>query len=456
MTTNYAPNATGLIANPQYRGTWSANVASVPIAAAAAAAAAANHSFNVNPHLRYASFTGLTPYPTAYTTAHPVQRVNSATSPANTNSSSSSQGGAMSTSHNTNANSSCASANGGGSTSGASGNTNGGSGGSKNGGDNELSKTNLYIRGLGQNTTDKDLINMCSQYGNITSTKAIMDKTTNKCRGYGFVDFENDVCAENAVKGLQAKGIQAQMAKVGISSIIRRTTNHQEQDPTNLYFANLPLNFKENDLENMLAKYGTVISTRVLRDEVNMSKGVGFARMETKDKCEKIIQSLNGTHLSGAKEPLLIKFADGGPKRRLHKNDGGHVTYDTSGFQQNGITTTPILPATAITPYTRHYNTAQPIAGYSVPAQWVPQYIVQPAPHMTQMDYIAASPHPNTYPYCAATPSIIHTVPIAASEEHPPNAVSPEDYQQFPLKWYYPDTRYYNGINGIQMDFNVI
>ena len=43
--------------------------------------------------------------------------------------------------------------------------------------------------------------------------------------------------------------------------------------------------------------------------------------METKDKCEKIIQSLNGTHLSGAKEPLLIKFADGGPKRRLHKND---------------------------------------------------------------------------------------------------------------------------------------
>lgn len=50
------------------------------------------------------------------------------------------------------------------------------------------------------------------------------------------------------------------------------------------------------------------------------------------------------------------------------------------------------------------------------------------------LQYIAASPHPNTYPYCAATPSIIHTVPIAASEEHPPNAVSPEDYQQFPLK----------------------
>ena len=44
--------------------------------------------------------------------------------------------------------------------------------------------------------------------------------------------------------------------------------------------------------------------------------------MDTKDKCEKIIQALNGTMINGAKDPLLIKFADGGPKnKRLHKSD---------------------------------------------------------------------------------------------------------------------------------------
>lgn len=63
MTANYAPNAAGLIANQQYRGaTWGPNV-SVPIAA--------NHSYNVNPQIRYASFTGLTPFPATYAT-HPV------------------------------------------------------------------------------------------------------------------------------------------------------------------------------------------------------------------------------------------------------------------------------------------------------------------------------------------------------------------------------------------------
>lgn len=122
------------------------------------------------------------------------QRVPTASSPANTNSSSSSatgsRSGTMSTSLSNNA--------------------------IQGQQAEQLSKTNLYIRGLNQNTTDKDLVNMCSQYGTITSTKAILDKNTNKCKGYGFVDFESPVAAEGAVKALVAKGIQAQMAKVGI------------------------------------------------------------------------------------------------------------------------------------------------------------------------------------------------------------------------------------------------
>lgn len=48
-----------------------------------------------------------------------------------------------------------------------------------------LSKTNLYIRGLQANTIDQDLYSMCSRFGQISSTKAIMDKPTGCCRG-GF------------------------------------------------------------------------------------------------------------------------------------------------------------------------------------------------------------------------------------------------------------------------------
>ncbi|XP_011312670.1 protein alan shepard-like [Fopius arisanus] len=129
-----------------------------PTAAAAAAPAAAQ--MPVGQHLPPTA----NPY-TATTYAQHAsyggQRVPTASSPANTNSSSSSatgsQSGTMSTNHSNNA--------------------------MQGQQPEQLSKTNLYIRGLNQNTTDKDLVNMCSQYGTIISTKAILDKNTNKCRG---------------------------------------------------------------------------------------------------------------------------------------------------------------------------------------------------------------------------------------------------------------------------------
>ena len=44
--------------------------------------------------------------------------------------------------------------------------------------------------------------------------------------------------------------------------------------------------------------------------------GVGFARMESREKCEQIIQQYNGSSLQGAKDALLVKFADGGSKKK--------------------------------------------------------------------------------------------------------------------------------------------
>ncbi|XP_063233086.1 protein alan shepard isoform X4 [Bacillus rossius redtenbacheri] len=346
-------------------------------------------------------------------------------------------------------------------------------------GGEQLSKTNLYIRGLNQNTTDKDLVNMCMSYGTIISTKAILDKNTNKCKGYGFVDFDSPVSAEAAVKALQAKGIQAQMAKVGISwTRSRRLPTQQEQDPTNLYIANLPLNFKETDLDQLLNKYGQVVSTRVLRDTSGQSKGVGFARMDSKERCEHIITMLNGKMIPGSKEPLLVKFADGGNKKRsLYKsspdqrmwrdlNDsvvfqpGGG--YDPSGMAQNGVASQHVLPAALAAQYGRHFG-AQAVQGYSLPgAPWpVPQYVM-PATHMAQVEMMPsadpssvqygqmipqlathmsalqlgttgsyiASPHPYSF-YPGAGASIIHTMPIADAEPVS-TAASPDDtYQQY-------------------------
>uniref|UniRef100_A0A8D0B2D4 RNA binding motif, single stranded interacting protein 2a n=1 Tax=Sander lucioperca TaxID=283035 RepID=A0A8D0B2D4_SANLU len=234
------------------------------------------------------------------------------------------------------------------------------------GGGEQLSKTNLYIRGLHPGTTDQDLVKLCQPYGKIVSTKAILDKTTNKCKGYGFVDFDSPAAAQKAVTALKSSGVQAQMAK------------QQEQDPTNLYISNLPLSMDEQELESMLKSFGQVISTRILRDANGTSRGVGFARMESTEKCEAIIQHFNGKFIKTPPgvpvptEPLLCKFADGGQKKRqnqgkyLHNGrpwgrdgDTGGMTlaYDPTALQ-NGFYSSPyslapnrMIAQTSLSPY---------------------------------------------------------------------------------------------------------
>jgi RNA recognition motif-containing protein len=55
--------------------------------------------------------------------------------------------------------------------------------------------------------------------GKIKSMKAIIDKQTNKCKGFGFIDFESHEDARLAINELQKKGYTAQLAKVNVESI---------------------------------------------------------------------------------------------------------------------------------------------------------------------------------------------------------------------------------------------
>nr|XP_006629325.1 PREDICTED: RNA-binding motif, single-stranded-interacting protein 2-like isoform X1 [Lepisosteus oculatus] len=264
---------------------------------------------------------------------------------------------------------------------------------SSSGGGEQLSKTNLYIRGLHPGTTDQDLVKLCQPYGKIVSTKAILDKTTNKCKGYGFVDFDSPAAAQKAVTALKASGVQAQMAK------------QQEQDPTNLYISNLPLSMDEQELEAMLKPFGQVISTRILRDANGTSRGVGFARMESTEKCEAIIQHFNGKYIKTPPgvpvptEPLLCKFADGGQKKRQNQGKylpngrpwprdgetgGMTLTYDPTTALQNGFYSSPysiapnrMIAQASISPYIH-----SPVSSYQVHSpSWMhhQSYLMQPA-----------------------------------------------------------------------------
>ncbi|XP_018598737.1 RNA-binding motif, single-stranded-interacting protein 1-like isoform X3 [Scleropages formosus] len=273
----------------------------------------------------------------------------------------------------------------------------------------QLSKTNLYIRGLSPETTDHDLVKLCQPYGKIVSTKAILDKTTNKCKGYGFVDFDSPAAAQKAVTTLKNNGVQAQMAKV----------RQQEQDPTNLYISNLPSSMDEHELENLLKPFGQVISTRILRDSNGTSRGVGFARMESTEKCDAVISHFNGKFLKmppgvmAPSEPLLCKFADGGQKKRQNQSkymQNGRAWSRDSDARLAGMTLTydPTTAALQNGFYTSPYSIANRMMQTSVSP-----YISPVSPYQVQSpSWVAHQPYIMQHPGAVLSPSVEHTMSL--------------------------------------------
>lgn len=130
---------------------------------------------------------------------------------------------------------------------------------------------------------------MKNRFGEIKSTKAIVDKSTGKCKGYGFVDYKNQDDAQNALNEMKKEQKDVQLAK------------QREQDPTNLYFANLPADVNEKTLTDMLlSKFkASISSTRIMRERNGISKGVGFARIDDNSLCDEIIKELNNRPFPG-------------------------------------------------------------------------------------------------------------------------------------------------------------
>ena len=85
---------------------------------------------------------------------------------------------------------------------------------------------NIYIAGLNFSTTEADLYDLFSEYGEVSSTKIILDRETGKSRGFAFVEMSDDSAAQKAIDELNG----AEFDKKTISVNIARP---REERPSN-------------------------------------------------------------------------------------------------------------------------------------------------------------------------------------------------------------------------------
>ena len=72
----------------------------------------------------------------------------------------------------------------------------------------------LYVGNLSYGTTEDDLRDLFSEFGEVASVAVIKDRETGRSKGFGFVEFSSDDEGSQAVEGTDGKEYQGRALKV--------------------------------------------------------------------------------------------------------------------------------------------------------------------------------------------------------------------------------------------------
>jgi len=180
---------------------------------------------------------------------------------------------------------------------------------------------NVFIKNLDKSIDNKAMYDTFSAFGNILSCKVAQDGDGTS-KGYGFVHFETEEAAMNAIQ--KVNGMLLNEKKVFVGRFVPRKEREKELGEkakkfTNVYIKNFGDELTDEKLKEMFSKYGKITSHKVVRDDkVNNSgdhnaeeaaevlgddagkaKGFGFVSFEDSESAEKAVEELNGQEIGG-------------------------------------------------------------------------------------------------------------------------------------------------------------
>jgi RNA recognition motif-containing protein len=72
----------------------------------------------------------------------------------------------------------------------------------------------IYVGNISFNAQESDLRTVFSQYGEVVDVKIITDKYTERSKGFGFIEMQDDSAAEAAISALNGTELLGRELKV--------------------------------------------------------------------------------------------------------------------------------------------------------------------------------------------------------------------------------------------------
>ncbi len=77
--------------------------------------------------------------------------------------------------------------------------------------------TKLFVGKLSFDTTNDSLQALFAEYGKVVSAQVIMDRDTNRSKGFGFVEMEDQAAAQAAINALDGKEFEGRTIVVNVA-----------------------------------------------------------------------------------------------------------------------------------------------------------------------------------------------------------------------------------------------
>ncbi|KAJ6320929.1 hypothetical protein OIU78_016174 [Salix suchowensis] len=163
---------------------------------------------------------------------------------------------------------------------------------------------NIFIKNLDKGIDHKALHDTFSSFGNILSCKIATD-VSGQSKGYGFVQFDSEEAAQNAIDKLNGMLINDKQS-------LKETVDKYQG--LNLYIKNLDDSIDDEKLKELFSDFGTITSCKVMRDPSGISRGSGFVAFSTPEEASRALAEMNGKML--ITKPLYVALAQRKEDRR--------------------------------------------------------------------------------------------------------------------------------------------
>lgn len=157
---------------------------------------------------------------------------------------------------------------------------------------------NVFVKNLAKEIDNRTLYDTFIIFGNILSC-TVKCNSKGESLGYGFVHYETDEMAAEAIKKVNGNMIGGK--QVNVAQFVPRTERSGTATKyTNLYVKNLPDDATKDSVEEMFAEYGTVTSL-ALNAKDGKFRGVAFVNMAAPDEAAAAVEGLNGKEFGDKK-----------------------------------------------------------------------------------------------------------------------------------------------------------